>query len=158
MTRFIPALALSAIALCGFAEPAKPAAKAPDGRAFLQQNARAKDVVSLPGLQYKILQSGPADAPTVGGTDNITVNYELKLLDGTVIDSSFARGEANTFPLKQLIPGWEVAVRMMRPGDEWLIYVPPEMGYGANGKGPIPGNSVLVFRLQLISAEPAAGG
>ena len=73
-----------------------------------------------------------------------------------MFDSSFKRGEPNTFPLRPLIPGWTIALQQMRPGDEWIIYVPPEMAYGAEDKGPIPANSVLIFRIQLISAQPHA--
>jgi FKBP-type peptidyl-prolyl cis-trans isomerase len=146
------ALALSALALSG-AATAQPFT---EGRTFLQGNAAAPGVIVMPGFQYKILKSGPAGAPTAQRSDEITFHYEVSLLDGTVIDSSFKRGEPLVAPLTKLVPGGQIAFQMMRPGDEWLIYFPPEMAYGLTDHGPIPGGSTLVFRGQLISAKPQA--
>ncbi|MGH6780563.1 MAG: FKBP-type peptidyl-prolyl cis-trans isomerase [Sphingomonadaceae bacterium] len=150
---FAPALfALATLALPGVA-----AAKTPDANAeYLKKNARKKGVVALPGLQYEIVKSGPADGVPPKLSDDVTVHYEGKLVSGEVFDSSFTKGEPVTFPLRQLIPGWGTALRLMRPGDEWIVSVPAEMAYGAAGVGPIPGNSVLIFRIQLISHKPAA--
>lgn len=132
------------------------ASSAPDSpAAFLEQNARAEGIKTLPGIQYRILRSGPADGAHPKRSDNVTVHYEGKLVSGEVFDSSYQRGEPVTFPLRPLIPGWVIALQLMRPGDEWLIYVPPEMAYGAQATGPIPANSVLIFRVELISFEPA---
>jgi peptidylprolyl isomerase/FKBP-type peptidyl-prolyl cis-trans isomerase FklB len=143
------------IALAAIALPTAASAKAPDANAaYLQKNAKKKGVVALPGLQYEILKSGPADGVSPKLSDDVTVHYEGKLVDGTIFDSSFAKGEPVTFPLRPLIPGWGTALRLMRPGDEWIISVPAEMAYGAAGVGPIPGGSVLIFRIQLISHKP----
>lgn len=132
------------------AEPDKAAAAA----AYMAKNAKTKGVVTLPPLQYQVLKSGPADGPHPKRSDEITVHYEGKLLNGEVFDSSFAKGEPVTFPLGRLIPGWVVGIQLMRPGDEWVFYVPPQMAYGFKDTGPIPAGSVLVFRVQLIDIKP----
>ena len=124
--------------------------------AFLAQNAKQPGVVTLPdGLQYKVVRSGPATGAMPAPVDQVTVNYEGKLVDGTVFDSSYARNEPATFPLQGLVPAWKEALVMMRPGDEWTLYVPPALGYGAEDKGPIPGNSVMIFRIELLDVIPA---
>ncbi|MDR3507784.1 MAG: FKBP-type peptidyl-prolyl cis-trans isomerase [Caulobacteraceae bacterium] len=126
---------------------------------FLATNAKQPGVVTLPdGLQYKIVTSGPADGPHPSPADEVKVHYEGKLLSGTVFDSSFARGQPANFPLQGLIPAWIEALQKMRPGDEWLLYVPPALGYGDQESGPIPANSVLVFRIRLIGVLPHPGG
>jgi peptidylprolyl isomerase/FKBP-type peptidyl-prolyl cis-trans isomerase FklB len=118
---------------------------------FLVQNGKQPGVVTLPdGLQYKVVRSGPASGAKPNPTDEVKVHYEGKLLDGTVFDSSYERGHPESFPLQGLVPAWQEALVMMRPGDEWTLYAPPALGYGAEGKGPIPGNSVMVFRIELI--------
>jgi FKBP-type peptidyl-prolyl cis-trans isomerase len=89
--------------------------------------------------------------------DLIKVHYEGKLPDGTVFDSSYERGAPAAMPLDGLIPGWIEALKLMRPGDEWLIYLPPELGYGAEGGGKIPPNSALIFRIELIDMLPGPG-
>ncbi len=146
-------LLLSATGAC--AQPAQP-----DPTAFMAQNALAEGVHTLPsGVQYKVLKSGPATGAHPTPEDQITVNYEGTLLNGQVFDSSYQRGKPASFQLGGLIPGWIEALQQMRPGDEWIVYVPPSQGYGAEPKGPIPGNSLLVFRLELlaIGGAPAAG-
>jgi peptidylprolyl isomerase/FKBP-type peptidyl-prolyl cis-trans isomerase FklB len=118
---------------------------------FLGQNAKAPGVMTLPsGVEYKVVTSGPATGPHPGLSDEVKVNYEGKLLNGKVFDSSFARGEPANFQLGGLIPAWVEALQRMRPGDEWVLYVPPALGYGERGSGPIPPNSVLIFRIQLL--------
>ena len=144
--------ALLATAASADAQPAAPSARAaaPDPAAFLAQNAKAPGVKALAsGLQYKIVQSGPAGpSPKVG--DLIKVHYEGTLTSGQVFDSSFERGRPAIMPLAELIPGWMEALPMMRVGDEWILYVPPSLAYGAEATGPIPANSVLVFRIKLL--------
>ncbi len=118
--------------------------------AFLAANAKAPGVITLPsGLQYKVVHAGPP-GPSPKPGDAIKVHYEGKLLDGTVFDSSFARNQPMLAPLAHLVPAWMEAVPMMHVGDEWILYVPPSLGYGEADHGPIPGNSVMVFRLQLL--------
>ncbi|WP_419318049.1 FKBP-type peptidyl-prolyl cis-trans isomerase [Caulobacter sp. ErkDOM-E] len=121
------------------------------GQAFLAINAKAPGVVVLPsGLQYKILTSGPKTGPSPKTGDIIKVHYEGKLLDGTVFDSSFERKQSAIMPLDGLVQAWLEALPMMKVGDEWVLYVPPELGYGDRDVGPIPAGSVMTFRLQLL--------
>ena len=128
------------------------------GKAFLAQNARAPGIhVTASGLQYRILQSGPANGLRPKPADEVKVNYEGKLLDGVVFDSSYQRGEPVVMTVRDLVPGWVEALQLMRPGDQWLLYVPPSLGYGDKGAGPIPPNSVLVFKLELIAVAPDSG-
>jgi FKBP-type peptidyl-prolyl cis-trans isomerase len=122
---------------------------------FLRLNAQQPGVVTLPsGLEYRIVSSGPAAGAHPGPGDEVKVNYEGKLLDGNVFDSSFQRGEPLDLPLDRVIPGWTEALEQMRPGDEWILYIPPNLGYRDKGAGPIPPNSLLIFRVQLISILP----
>jgi FKBP-type peptidyl-prolyl cis-trans isomerase len=127
-----------------------PSPAATAGAAFLAANAKAPGVVVLPsGLQYKVLTSGPAGpSPKLG--DVIKVHYEGKLLDGKVFDSSFERNQPAIMPLDGLVQAWLQALPLMKVGDEWLLYVPPELGYGNRDVGPIPAGSVMTFRLRLL--------
>ena len=129
---------------------AGPSANAVAGKAFLEKNAKAAGVVVLPsGLQYKVTTSGPKTGPSPKLGDIVKVNYEGKLLDGAVFDSSFARGKAAIMPADGLIEGWLQALPLMHVGDEWTLYIPSELGYGSRDMGEIPPDSVLVFRLKL---------
>ena len=155
MTRSLATLAaglLAALSLsaCG---PSKEAIANMDAaKTFMANNAKAEGVKTLPsGVQYKIVTSGPAGGTSPKKSDEVKVHYEGKLLSGEIFDSSFQRGAPATFPLGGLIPAWVEALQQMKPGDEWLLYVPPEQGYGAQGAGPIPPNSVMIFRIQLIA-------
>lgn len=119
--------------------------------AFMAQNAKEPGVVTLPeGLQYKVIRSGPNGGMHPTRADEVKVHYEGKLIDGTVFDSSYERGAPASFPLDGLVPAWIIALQRMKAGDEWMLYVPPALGYGAQDKGPIPGNSVMIFRIELI--------
>ncbi len=144
------------VALAACHRPPAPALDA--GKAFLARNAHAGGVhVTASGLQYRILRSGPASGLRPKPADEVKVNYEGKLLDGEVFDSSYQRGMPVVMTVRELVPGWVEALQLMRPGDEWLLYVPPALGYGAKGAGPIPPNSVLVFKLELIDIAPDPG-
>lgn len=126
--------------------------------AFMAQNALADGVQTLPsGVQYKVLKSGPAGGKHPTPDDPIKVHYEGRLLDGQVFDSSYKDGKPVTFVLKNLIPGWIDALQAMKPGDQWELYVPPRLGYGDRQTGPIPPNSVLVFKLELLAVGADAG-
>jgi FKBP-type peptidyl-prolyl cis-trans isomerase len=138
-------------------DPAVAAANLQTGEAFLAKNKTAPGVVTLTdGVQYRIVTSGPATGSSPKAVDEVKVHYEGKLLDGTVFDSSFERGVPASFPLRGLIPAWIEVLQMMKPGDEWTIWVPPAQAYGDQDKGPIPANSVLEFRIQLIDFLPAS--
>jgi FKBP-type peptidyl-prolyl cis-trans isomerase FklB len=119
---------------------------------FLAANKTKSGIqTTASGLQYAVIASGPADGPKPTESSVVQVNYEGKLLNGTVFDSSFARGQAAEFPVGRLIPAWVEALQLMRPGDEWTIWVPPGIGYGEMGTpdGSIPPNSLLIFRMRL---------
>ena len=136
-----------------------PLAAAPDpvaeGKAFLTRNAHVAGVtVTKSGLQYRILHSGPATGLKPKLADEVKVNYEAKLLDGQVVDSSYDRGQPAVMTVRDLVPGWQEALQLMRPGDEWLIYLPAKLGYGDKGAGPVPPGSVLMFKLDLIDVLP----
>jgi FKBP-type peptidyl-prolyl cis-trans isomerase FklB len=122
-----------------------------EGQAFLAKNAKAPGVITTAsGLQYKVTTSGPKTGPSPKVGDIVKVHYEGKLLNGTVFDSSFERGQAAIMPAEGLIPGWLEALPLMHVGDEWTLWIPANLAYGEREAGPIPANSVLVFRLKLI--------
>lgn len=155
------ALTLLAVALAACGKPKShefTAADSPDGAAFLAKNEKEPGVVALPdGLQYKVVHAGPADGPSPKRGDEIKINYEGTLLSGEVFDSSFKRGAPDIMPLAHLVPGWMEALPKMHVGDEWYIYLPAKLGYGERGQGPIPPNSVLVFRIQLLGVLSHGG-
>ena len=123
-----------------------------DEQKFLDQNRKQKGVVVLgDGLQYKIVASGAANGPHPQKGDEVKVDYTGSLLSGSVFDSTSATGQPAVLKLGDLVPAWEEALPRMRPGDDWLIYAPPSLGYGADGHPPvIPPNSVLVFDVKLL--------
>ena len=157
-----------AVAACGRdAAPGVDPVAAENLRAsefFMTSNARADGVRTLPsGVQYKVLQAGPPEGERPDGNDLVRVDYEGSLTDGTVFDSSFERGQPAVFTVEEgisgsVIPGMRDALQHMSVGDEWLVYLPPELGYGETGAGDIPPNSVLVFRLKLREVAPVPGG
>ena len=145
------AVALSVTA-CHPRGQAKPPADTSANAAFLAKNAKEAGVVTLPdGLQYKIVTSGPADGAKPRAQDEVKVNYEGSLVSGQVFDASARHGGPQTFVLDEVIPGWTEGMQLMRPGDEWILWIPPSLGYGDEAKGDsIPANSVLKFRVQLL--------
>jgi FKBP-type peptidyl-prolyl cis-trans isomerase len=141
-----------ALSACADPRAAQDLAQA---NAFLAANAKAEGVMTLPsGLQYRVLQSGPAGGASPLTDDHVIVNYEGKLLDGTVFDSTYQRGAPATFVVGQLIPAWTEALQKMKPGDTWMLYAPPKLAYGVKGAGPIPPNSALIFKIELIGILP----
>ncbi len=123
------------------------------GQAFLDANKKKPGVVTTPsGLQYKVIEAGSGQSPTA--TDIVTVNYEGRLIDGKVFDSSYKRGKPATFPVNGVIKGWQEALTQMKPGATWELYVPANLAYGAQGApGVIGPNEVLVFKVNLISVK-----
>jgi FKBP-type peptidyl-prolyl cis-trans isomerase len=121
------------------------------------QRARTGVQSTPSGLAYEFVTRSTAQnlAPTPDGA-TVLVHYEGKLADGTVFDSSFERGQRAEFPLNGVIAGFAEALRLMRPGDEVIAYIPPDIGYGPQGSPPaIPPNAALRFRIQLAAyAEP----
>ena len=150
------------LAACGRNEAASPAdldKASAEAVAFLEKNAKEEGVQTLPsGLQYKVVQSGPSGAAGPDRNDLVRVDYEGALIDGKVFDSSFAKGQPFVTTPEQVVPGWTEALQRMKVGDEWMLYVPPELGYGAQSSGEIPPNSVLVFRIKLLDVAPVPGG
>jgi FKBP-type peptidyl-prolyl cis-trans isomerase len=147
-------IAAALVAGAAYAQPA--AAPAPTAAEFLARNGREAGVQTWPsGLQVKVLASGPADGAAPKPGDIVKVHYEGKLVSGEVFDSSFARGKPALMPLADLVPAWMEALPRMRVGDDWLLYVPPALGYGAEGAGPIPPNAVLIFRVKLLGVLSA---
>ena len=124
------------------------------GEEFLVQNAQKEGVTSLPdGLQYQVLKEGKGESPD--SSDVVTVNYEGKLIDGKVFDSSYTKGKPATFPLNGVIRGWTEALLMMKPGAKWRIFVPSDLAYGEKGypNSPIKPNSTLIFDIELLSVQ-----
>ena len=157
----VVAACLAVLSACGpeVTPPVDVKANAQAAAAFMQKNASEDGVITLPsGLQYKVLTAGAADAVSPDSNDLVRVDYEGTLTDGTVFDSSFAKGQPYVTTPQQVVPGWTEALQTMKVGDEWLLFVPPELGYGEQSSGPIPPNSVLVFRMKLLDVAPAPGG
>ena len=120
------------------------------GRKFLEENAKKDSVITLPsGLQYKVLVKGNGEVPLAN--DKVKVNYEGRLIDGTVFDSSYKRGEPTEFTPNQVIMGWKEALTMMPVGSKWQLYIPYELAYGERGAGgDIKPYSMLIFEVELV--------
>jgi FKBP-type peptidyl-prolyl cis-trans isomerase len=122
---------------------------------YLAANGKKKGVVTTAsGLQYEVLTQGKGPKPKA--SDVVKVHYHGTLIDGSVFDSSVQRGEPATFQLDQVIPGWTEALQLMPVGSKYRITLPPELAYGEQGAGPIPGNSVLIFEVRLLGIETPA--
>lgn len=117
---------------------------------YLAENGKKDGVTTLPsGLQYEVMTKGEGTVKPAS-TDQVKTHYHGTLTDGTVFDSSVARGEPITFPVTGVIKGWVEALQLMVVGDKWKLTVPSELAYGAQAQGQIPANSVLVFEVELI--------
>ncbi|MBP5360436.1 MAG: FKBP-type peptidyl-prolyl cis-trans isomerase [Bacteroidaceae bacterium] len=126
------------------------------GEAFLAENAKKDSVVTLPsGLQYKIIKQGDGEVPQANS--KVEVNYEGRLIDGTVFDSSYKRNKPQEFGVGGVIPGFSEALQLMPAGSEWEIYIPQELGYGdrENPNSPIKPFSALIFKIELLSVKAA---
>jgi FKBP-type peptidyl-prolyl cis-trans isomerase len=121
--------------------------------AFLARNGKKKGVVTTAsGLQYEVLKGGQGEMPQP--TDTVTVNYRGTLLDGTEFDSSYKRGQPASFPVDRVIPGWQEALKLMKPGAKWRLFVPPGLAYDLNSPPPIPPGSLLIFDVDLLGIKP----
>jgi len=116
---------------------------------YIQQN-NINAVKDPSGLYYQIIKPG-SGTTTINSNTNITIKYEGKLLDGTVIDNG--GGKENTFRLGDLIEGWKIGIPKIQKGGEIRLIIPPTLGYGSRNAGPIPANSVLDFNIQLTNAQ-----
>ena len=120
------------------------------GEQWMAANAKKPGVKTLPsGLQYKVIKEGNGAMPK--DTSMVKVNYEGRLIDGTVFDSSYKRGESATFPLNGVIPGWTEGVQLMSEGSKYRFFIPYQLAYGERGAGQaIPPFAALVFDVELI--------
>jgi FKBP-type peptidyl-prolyl cis-trans isomerase FkpA len=128
------------------------------GQAFLAENAKKPGVqATASGLQYQVIEEGKGPKPAP--TDTVRAHYKGTLLDGTVFDSSYERGEPATFMLPQMVPGWQEGIPLMSVGSKYRFWIPAELGYGERGTpgGPIPPNATLVFEVELLDiAKPSS--
>ncbi len=125
------------------------------GAAFLEENKSKEGVVTTAsGLQYKVLTSGDVSGVRAELSDTVVVHYRGSLINGTVFDSSYARGEPATFSLGAIIPGWQEVLQLMRPGDKWAVVLPATLGYGEQGSGQsIAANETLLFDIELLEVK-----
>ena len=124
------------------------------GRAYMEDlSAKGEVQTTESGLQYIVLEVGEGDSPIAA--DSVEVHYEGRLIDGTVFDSSFERGQTVTFGLTQVIPGWTEGLQLMKPGAKFKFIIPPDLGYGEGGAGQMIGpNATLLFDVELIAVVP----
>lgn len=124
------------------------------GKKFLEENKLKEGVVTLPsGLQYKVLRNGDGDShPTVDSSCDC--HYHGTLIDGTVFDSSYDRGQPTAFAPNQVIKGWTEAMQLMVEGDQWEMYIPSDLAYGDGGSGAkIKGGDTLIFKMEIIKIK-----
>jgi FKBP-type peptidyl-prolyl cis-trans isomerase FklB len=123
------------------------------GEDFLAQNKNKDGVKTLPsGLQYQVLEPGKGKSPSK--SDNVTTHYHGTLIDGTVFDSSYERGQPATFPVNGVIAGWTEALQLMQEGAKWRLFIPSNLAYGSRGAGnDIGPDSTLIFDVELISVN-----
>ena len=121
-----------------------------EGKKFLEENGKKEGVhTTSSGLQYVIDKEGEGKSPSA--TDNVTVHYTGRLLNGKVFDSSVARGEPATFPLNRVIPGWTEGLQLMKEGAKFTFFIPSDLAYGPHGAGAdIPPHATLIFEVELI--------
>lgn len=124
-----------------------------EGEAFLAENAKREGVkVTESGLQYEILEPSLGQKPKA--TDTVRVHYEGTLIDGTVFDSSYKRGESITFPLNGVIKGWTEGLQLMSIGSKYKFFIPYQLAYGEHGAGAsIPPYAALIFTVELLGIE-----
>lgn len=125
-----------------------------DGEAYLADIAKQPGIIRLPsGVMYRIVSRAPNPGAQPTINDTVKINYEGKLLNGTVFDSSYDRHEPADFPLAQLVPALQEVIPLLHVGDEVTLYTPPSQGYGERDMGKIPPNSTLIFRIQLLGVQ-----
>ncbi len=132
------------------AQKSKP--RIDSGAAFLAKNKTRPEVkTTASGLQYEVITQGTGIKPTA--KDSVTCHYKGTLLDGTVFDNSYDRGQPITFALNGVIPGWTEGLQLMPQGSKYKLYIPYNLAYGAFDYGPIPGGSTLTFEVELLEVK-----
>ncbi|MFY7999347.1 MAG: FKBP-type peptidyl-prolyl cis-trans isomerase [Candidatus Kapaibacteriota bacterium] len=121
------------------------------GKKFLEENAKKGDVkTTASGLQYKVIKAN-AGGKTPVDTSTVRVHYKGTLINGTEFDSSYKRGQPTEFPVNGVIKGWTEALKLMKTGEKYQLFIPADLAYGAQGAPPsIPGNSTLIFEVELL--------
>ena len=124
-----------------------------EGEKFLAENAKREGVkVTTSGLQYEVLEATLGQKPKA--TDTVKVHYEGTLIDGTVFDSSYKRGESISFPLNGVIKGWTEGLQLMSVGSKYKFFIPYQLAYGESGAGAsIPPYAALIFTVELLGIE-----
>lgn len=124
-----------------------------EGEAFLAENAAKPGITTLPsGLQYEVLTEGAGQKPSLGSS--VTTHYHGTLINGTVFDSSYQRGQPATFPVNGVIAGWTEALQLMGEGSKYRLYIPSDLAYGKRGAGrDIPGDTALIFDVELLKVN-----
>ena len=119
---------------------------------FLRDMAEQPGVKELcNGILYKVLSSGTGKSPNAGSV--VSVLYKGSLINGKVFDDNTRGKVADAFRLRELIVGWQIALKNMREGDKWIVYIPSAYGYGQRGVHGIPGNSTLIFEIKLVKVN-----
>jgi len=125
-------------------------------REFLARHGKEPGVTTTSsGLQYKILSEGAADGHAPQPGDQVTVSFRGTLLDGSEFDSSSKPGTASSVQVNGVMKAWTEALQLMKPGARWQLWVPPDLGFGAVSRSGVPGGSLLIYDLQLLSVAPA---
>lgn len=123
-----------------------------EAAAFLKKKSGEPGVVTLPsGLEYKVISSGDPSGEHPAATSSVMVNYVGKLSDGATFGDS--HDQIVTLPLGNVIKGWTEGLQLMRPGDVWMLYIPPALAYGAKGAGQIPPNEALAFKIEFVAVS-----
>jgi len=124
-----------------------------EGEAFLAENGKKAGITTLPsGLQYEVLTEGAGKKP--GLSSSVTTHYHGTLINGTVFDSSYQRGQPATFPVNGVIAGWTEALQLMGEGSKYRLYIPADLAYGKRGAGrDIPGDTALIFDVELLKVN-----
>lgn len=119
---------------------------------FMAENRAKKGIIALPsGIQYRVIEEGNGARP--GPKSEVTVHYRGSLISGFEFDSSFARGVPAKFQVDQVLKGWQEILPLMRVGDHWQLFLPPEMAYGERGPRPIGPNQALIFEIKLVEVK-----
>jgi FKBP-type peptidyl-prolyl cis-trans isomerase FklB len=131
-------------------QEAEALVKAEKSKQFFTENKKKDGVIELPsGLQYKVITEGSGNNPV--DSNYVKVHYKGMFVDGKVFDNSYDRGEPTEFPVTGVIPGFTEALKLMKPGSKWQIFIPPHLGYGEQGAGGVIGpNEILIFEIELI--------